>query len=229
MNANQYYERIKMIFEEHSNEQDARAMKAYMRNQFEFYGIRSPQRRALQKMIFSDIGKSTIDDLQTVVQHCWDNDYREMQYFAMDLMDKYLRKLDATFLSFLEKLILQKSWWDTVDWLAPNGIGQILLRQPELTESLTTRWIEADNIWLQRSAILFQLKYKDKTDVSLMRQHILFRADSKEFFVQKAAGWMLREHSKRNADWVIDFVNQNELAPLTKREALKWLERKGLL
>lgn len=221
MNPIVYYQDVVDVFESYQNAEEAASMKAYMRGQFDYYGIRTPTRKEFQKAIFADPWRPNVEELKEIVQLCWDNPHRELNYFAMDLIARYLRKLDADFLPFLESLILQDSWWETVDWLAPTGVGKILLRHTDLIKPLTTRWIQDDNIWLQRSAILFQLKYKDKIDADLLKSHILYRADSKEFFVQKAAGWMLRQYSRYNPDWVKDFINENELSNLTKREGMK--------
>jgi 3-methyladenine DNA glycosylase AlkD len=51
-------------------------------------------------------------------------------------------------------------------------------------------------------------------------------ADSKEFFIQKAIGWSLRQLGKHQAVVVFDIINNNELKPLSKREALKHLKNK---
>ena len=48
---------------------------------------------------------------------------------------------------------------------------------------------------------------------------------SDEFFINKAIGWALREYSKTDADAVRAFVAETDLAPLSRREALKWLAR----
>jgi 3-methyladenine DNA glycosylase AlkD len=128
-------------------------------------------------------------------------------------------------LPVLEELIGVRSWWDTVDFLAPKLAGPLLLRYPELIGTYPGRWIESDNIWYQRSAILFQLDYKQQTDAQRLFDYIRRRADSREFFVQKAAGWALRQYSKTAPDAVREFIAGNELPPLTVREGLKWVER----
>ncbi len=48
---------------------------------------------------------------------------------------------------------------------------------------------------------------------------------SEEFFIQKAIGWALREQLKIDPAVVQKFVDENELAPLSRREALKVLKR----
>ncbi len=227
MNPKLYTKQLVQFFEANSNTKNAVPMKRYMRDQFDFYGIKSPLRKELLRQFLNKNGKPTRNDLKQIVQALWDNDHREMQYVAMDIMEKVVKTLDESFLPFLEQLILQKSWWDTVDWIAPNGFGRIFQKYPKHIKPITGQWIQSDNIWLQRSSIIFQLKYREKTDHQLMFDYILYRADSKEFFVQKGSGWALRQYSKFNARAVVDFIQSNEvvLSNLTKKEGLKWLEK----
>lgn len=138
-----------------------------------------------------------------------------------DLLANRTKDLNANFLNTIEILIQQKSWWDTVDFLAPKIGGKLLLRFPEAILPHTQAWIESDNMWLQRSAILFQLDYKNKTDAELLFRYIRRRADSKEFFVQKAAGWALREYGKTNPGAVQQFIDATALPKLTVREGLR--------
>lgn len=226
MNPTTFYQKIQECFEVQQDQSQSGQMKAYMKNQFEFYGIKSPRRKELLKGF---IRKNDLPEgaaLQKSIELMWNDPYREMQYAAMDIMAKKIRTMDLSFLDFFEKLILQKSWWDTVDWLAPNGCGKLFQKYPAVKLSYTDRWNQSDNIWLQRSSILFQLKYRHETDVELLKKYILHRATSKEFFVQKAAGWALRQYGKYKPSVVIDFIenHKTKLAPLTMREGLKHLK-----
>ena len=227
MDPKSYVDELEKLFESNRNKSNAAQMKKYMRDQFEYYGIKSPLRKMLLSQFLKKNGKPLGDDLKQVVKLLWENDHREMQYVAMDITEKVVRKLDDSFLPFFEKLLLTKSWWDTVDWIAPNGFGRVFQKYPEQIRPITKRWIKSDNIWLQRSAIIFQLKYREKTDFKLMMDYILYRANSKEFFVQKGSGWALRQYSKFNANAVVEFIQNHEavLSNLTKKEGLKWLQR----
>ena len=167
--------------------------------------------------------KTIFSKIDQFVKLMWENPHRELQYAAMDLMGKRTRKMDDAFLPFFEELILNKSWWDTVDWLAPNGSGKLFTRYPDQILPYTQRWNLSDNIWLVRSSLLFQLKYREQTDFELLKQYILQVAESKEFFIQKGAGWALRQYAKYNPNSVATFVNthKSKLSNLTIREALK--------
>ena len=211
------------LFEQNRNAEFAKKMKQYMRNQYDFYGIKAPLRKQLLKEIEVQEGRLEGEELIAFVQAAWDNPHREFQHLAMDRMDKVKRKLDLTFLPYMEQWILQKSWWDTVDWLAVNGVGSILSRHPEVIPEYSSQWMASDNIWLQRTAILFQLKYREKTNMDLLFSNILQIADSKEFFLQKAAGWALREQSKRVPELIAAFIDSHDLKPLTVREGRKYL------
>ncbi|MBS1655677.1 MAG: DNA alkylation repair protein, partial [Bacteroidetes bacterium] len=121
--------------------------------------------------------------------------------------------------------ITHKSWWDSVDQMASDCTGPFFLMYPELTKEVTGKWNRSNNIWLQRSSILFQKAYRVKTDTALLTKYILYCKGSDEFFVRKAIGWALREYSKTDPGWVVKFCKQNKLHPLSHREALKRINR----
>ena len=76
-------------------------------------------------------------------------------------------------------------------------------------------------MWLNRSAIIFQLSYKLQTDFDLLKAECEKHKNSDLFFIQKAIGWALREYSRFNPEGVKFFVNSRNLKPLSQREALR--------
>lgn len=231
MDSQQITAELSTFLSAHQNPVDAPIMADYMRNQFDFFGLKKPARQKLCKSFWETRTRPTLEELPSLVQALWESPYRELQYHALDLMHQSIKKLSPSWLNLWEQLVVQKSWWDTVDYLAPRLIGAMLLKYPKHTIPYTQKWIESDNFWLQRVAIIFQLKYKDKTNQQILFDYILGRADSKEFFVQKASGWALREYSKTNAEAVIHFTTsyQDLLSPLTYREARKWMKKQDLI
>ncbi|TWI57983.1 DNA alkylation repair protein [Halalkalibacter nanhaiisediminis] len=220
-----YVKELMNVFTNHSNSENANWMKKYMRDQFEFLGIKTPERRALLKTFINECGLPEKNEFEEVIKTLWVQPEREYQSIALDLLDKLKKQLQAESIPFIEELVASKSWWDTIDVLAPKILGHILQLNPSLVPSYTEKWIASDNIWFQRTAILFQLKYKEKTNEQLLFDLILRRSDSTEFFVQKAIGWALREYSKTNPESVRNFIMNNELKPLSKREGLKQLQK----
>lgn len=209
---------------EFKNEDDAIAMSSYMRNKFKFLGIKSPKRKEIFKQIFENFKNNKEIDKEFVVKF-FNKDYREFQYIAIDYlikMKKYFLKDD---IFFIKDLIITKSWWDTVDLIASNLLGEICKKYPSLIDEQIVFWINDENMWLRRSSIIFQLRYKENTNLEILQKSIESNIDDDEFFIQKAIGWALREYSKTDYKWVLNFINNHNLSKLSKREAEKYIKR----
>ena len=209
------------MFENLRNEQLAEPMKAYMKHHFPFLGIKSPERKEILKTFFSEHEIPEKPELLEEVWEIYQLREREYQYAAIALLNKKIKLLNTNDLVFIEKLIVEKSWWDSVDSIAPTIVGHIVKKDRQSGDQIMLKWSDSDNMWLNRAAILHQLKYKAATNEKILIEIILKHTNSNEFFIQKAIGWVLREYAKTNAAFVQQFVTSHELKPLSKREALK--------
>lgn len=200
---------------------DAMAMKAYMKNKFEFLGVKTPARRKLAKVFFKQHTDSVID--WNFINEAWNNPYRELQYVALDYLEIRKKLLAPSDLPRLKKLAQTKSWWDTVDFL-DRLVGSIITRFPE-TKATILSWSCDEDIWLRRLAIDHQLLKKEETDTELLEKILVNNLGQTEFFINKAIGWALRDYSKTNPDWVRDFIerHQAEMATLSIREGSKYI------
>ena len=167
------------------------------------------------------------NDLKKLITYLWNLKHRDYQYFAQELIYSNHKKFKVDDINLFEYMIIHKSWWDTIDFLAPKILGKYFNLFPEEIEKNIQRWILSNNIWLQRSSLLFQLKYKEDLNTQLLKKTINSLSNSNEFFVNKAIGWMLREYSKTNKTWVLDFINRTKLSRLSSREALKYIKNKN--
>ena len=225
----QCFEELKKRFESHANPENAMPMAAYMKNKFKFLGLKSPLRKDLQKGFMKEAGNLEAKDFKKLVRLLWNQPFREYQYTVAELLDKYKKRLNKDYIAEFEWLITNKSWWDSVDGIAPRSLGYYFILYPEMIPEYIPKWIRQDNFWLQRAAILFQLKYKEKTNVDLLFQIVNELKNSNEFFIRKAIGWALREYSKTNPKEVAIFVAANKLSNLSHREALKVINLKSNL
>lgn len=206
---------------QHANPKIGLEQKAYMRNQYEFYGIKATERREIQKPFFIKEFLPEKEELDNIVKSLWEKPQRDYQYFSQELAFKYVKQLAKKDIELFEYMVTHKSWWDTVDFIAANLMGEYFKKFPEQRAAYVTKWIESNNIWLQRSALLFQLKYKENLDTVLLGSVINSLLESKEFFINKAIGWILREYSKTNPKWVKEFASKTALSNLSKKEALR--------
>ena len=199
----------------------AAGQAAYMKHRFQFFGVKSPTRREFQKPYFEKSNLPTKEDAFQIVRDLWMEPQRELHYFAQEFAYKYKRQFELNDIVFFEWMAKNNSWWDTIDFIAPKLMAEYFLKFPGERKKWVDKWLDSENFWLQRCAILFQLKYKENTDLELLSYVINRLSHSKEFFIRKAIGWILREYARTDADWVRDFVANHELSSLSKREALK--------
>ena len=209
-------------FNKHSMPSIARSQKAYMRNQFEFLGLTANKRREIQKKFFQNL---EINDLNKFIYKLWNLNERDYQYLAQELLYSNHKNLKTEDIKLIEYMIINKPWWDTIDFLSPKILGEYFKLYPKEIEKNIQKWVLSNNIWLKRSAILFQLKYKETLNTDLLYRIIVPLSNSKEFFINKAIGWILREYGKTNKEWVINFVKKNKLSNLSNREALKHINK----
>ena len=212
---------LKIEFEKNINAKVASEQKAYMRNQFEFYGLKAVERREIQKPFFIKEYLPEKSKIDKIIKILWKKPQRDYQHFAQELAFKYVKQLEKKDIKLFEYMVTHKSWWDTVDFVANKLMGEYFKTYPEQKDKYVKKWLKSNNIWLQRSALLFQLKYKKDLDTQLLSSTINSLLGSKEFFINKAIGWVLREFSRTSPEWVIDFVNKTELSTLSKKEAVR--------
>lgn len=216
------YQDIKNLFDSHEDKENAVSMANYMKNQFDFYGIAAPERKALYKEFLRSEKKSKKIDW-AFLDCCYADNHREFQYLVYDYLFALKQYLIFDDIPKIKKYILSKSWWDTIDFLC-KVIGDIGLRDIKV-KALMLEWSLDDNIWIKRTSIEHQLAYKDKTDTGLLAQIIINSMGTDEFFVNKAIGWALREYSKTDLTWVKEFIDShmNEMSNLSIKEAIKYI------
>lgn len=216
------YQEIREAFEFLRDEDNARLMASYMRDQFEFYGIHTPERRAVYKSVVSrDKKAGTVD--WDFLEQCWEDPHREFQYVVTDYLAAMQKHLTYGDVAAIERYVRTKQWWDTIDGL-DRIIGNIAFTDRRI-DALMLEWSVDDDFWVRRVAIDHQLCRRGRTDDKLLEKIIVNNLGSKEFFINKAIGWSLRDYSKTNPAWVRDFIGKYRarMAPLSIREAGKYL------
>lgn len=204
------------------DEECAAKMSAYMRDKFEFYGIPASIRKSVYKKIIYDAKKAGRIDWD-LLDKCWANSYREFQYFVLDYLSVMQKLLTYDDVEHLEKYVRSRQWWDSIDGL-DRIIGNIAFVDRRI-DDLMLDWSTDGDFWVRRIAIDHQLLRKEKTNTDLLERILLNNFGSREFFINKAIGWSLRDYSKTNPVWVRNFIDKyrNEMSPLSIREASKYI------
>jgi 3-methyladenine DNA glycosylase AlkD len=199
-------------------------MEAYMKNHFSFLGVMSGPRKEIFKKHKAQLLSIKPAASHDFVYECWANQYREVQYIAIDyLLANYKKIAQPTDGPFFTFILSNQTWWDSLDLIASHSVGHFAAKFPKEFQVLAKEWEESEHFWLHRTLLIHQLKYKQKTNLDLLQYYIRTFKPNKEFFIQKAIGWTLREVSKWNPSWVKLVVLEENLQGLAKREALKYV------
>ncbi|WP_405655394.1 DNA alkylation repair protein [Streptomyces sp. RK9] len=220
--ADTVVERLVARYAEAADPVRAAEMRAYMKDIAPFLGLSSPVRRALHRDVLAGTPRPDEADCAAIALCCWELPEREYQYFAVDYLRRHVRRCSSGFLPVARHLVTTRPWWDTVDALAAHVVGGLVAADPALRADMDA-WIEDEDLWAARTALLHQLRHKDATDTARLFAYCERRAGHPDFFIRKAIGWCLREYAKTDPDAVRDFVarHREALAPLSVREALK--------
>ena len=216
-----WYQGIFEHLEKMQDNEQGTKMSAYMQDRFPFLGVPKPILKQHIKPYLQKSRKLEFD--WEFVRLCWEKPYREAQYIAVEYILLHENQFLDTDIDKIQALIIEKSWWDTVDSL-DSVAGTIVWKYPYLKEKMR-QWSISENIWLRRASIDFQQKYKEKTDTALFEELICNNLGTSEFFINKAIGWSLRDYSKVNPEWVRSFLGKHKdaLSTLSKKEASKYL------
>jgi 3-methyladenine DNA glycosylase AlkD len=202
------------------------------------YGIQKPQRAVIEKKLYplfeDDETKNTNMDQtlnQTCIQALWKLPHREGKYLAIDMAMHYKECIGLETFDLYEDMIREDyMWWDLLDPIAINLVGGVAHKHwNEDMKHRLRRWIQDDNLWIRRTALLAQLKFQQDVDHKLLFDFCRQRMHEKEFFIRKAVGWVLRDYSRFNPDAVIDFLTQEKanLNGLSYREGSKRLVKQA--
>lgn len=205
----------------------APAMAAYMKTTQPFFGVPTPMRTAMLKQMGDRFAPPDQKSYARRVMTLWKLPHREEQYCAISFARRYEEFITPASLSLYERMVREGAWWDFVDEIAVNLVGAVYGNFRAQTRPTIERWIDDEDMWIRRTALLSHLKHKRDTDAAQLFGHCLKRAHEPEFFIRKAIGWALREYSKTDPRAVQAFLTKNRkrLSNLSYAEASKHLAR----
>ena len=201
------------------------AMENYLKNKFPFLGVMSGPRKEVMRAWKASLPSTlTRNETWDIIRELWQKEEREYHQLALDWMLTWnIKSYEKTDIDHIYFILSNQSWWDTIDGIAVHIVGKYAKKFPEEMPTIINEWIAHPSFWLNRTCLVYQMKFKDQTDLGLQQGYIHTLKWNKEFFIQKAIGWSLREVSKSNPEWVRAVVEQEELKGLAYREAMKYV------
>lgn len=204
----------------------AEPMRAYMKSEMPYRGVRAPELKALLRIAVDAHPLTGCEQWGSAVMALWrEAEFREERYAAIALTGLRRHRPCQTMetLPMYREMITTGAWWDLVDELATNRIGDLLRAFPEPMKVEMREWSRSPDRWLRRTSILCQVRFKAATDLDLLYDCIEPNLPDRDFFIRKAIGWALRQHAWTDPNEVVRYVGEHEsrLSGLSRREALK--------
>ena len=207
------------------NPERAAAMRAYVRDQFEYLGVGTTERRAAVTPLIRAFKPVDAEELRSAAEGLWAMREREFLYCAAEMLARYQAVLGLDDLQWLLSLAQQKSWWDSVDSLVKT-VGNIVRRSGARGMRAMDAAVRHKNFWVRRIAMLHQLGWRAECDTERLLRYAELLAMEKEFFIRKAIGWALRDYAWHDWSVVEKFLSTSgvQFSGLTVREARKNFE-----
>ncbi len=200
-------------------------MQAYLKTDQPFLGVMAEGRVDAIRQVDARFPAADVRENEKQVAALWREPEREMKYVAVGLARRRRKLIGAASLALYERLVREGAWWDLVDEIAIHLVGVAGLAEPGAVGAAMDAWIADQDMWIRRTAILFQNRHRSRTDEERLFRYCRACAHEKEFFIRKAIGWALRDYAKTNPVAVRAFVEEHRkrLSGLSIREATKHL------
>lgn len=204
-------------------------MAAYMKTDQPFHGVQKPARVPVFREMLQQFKATSFTAYKKHVLELWRLPHREEQYAAIHYATKHKNFITSKALPLFERMIRDGQWWDLVDPVAIDLVGAVFRNERKELQPTIDAWVEDQNLWVRRTALICQIKHKAETDERRLFRYCTLRGGETEFFIRKAIGWALREYSYVAPDAVAEYLekNRDDLSGLSYREGAKQLRREG--
>jgi 3-methyladenine DNA glycosylase AlkD len=208
--------------------------KRYLKSDLEFIGVTVPDlRRAVRAAVKGHCAANgqpgTRLDREVALAWAlalWREPVHERRAAAVEILQLAVTALTADDMATLERLIRESRTWAYVDALAGNIAGTVALRDSSSWDHIDA-WATDGDFWVRRSALLALLPgiRAGRPDLQRFVRYSGPMLAEKEFFIRKAIGWVLREISRREPQWVATWTEAQlpGLSGVTFREAVRRL------
>ena len=195
--------------------------KRYQKSHWDHWGVRCRSMDVTIKQALGDLSQEQALDL---CRRLWREPVWDLRIVAGRILARKSIEPDAKVWGFVTERLIDLDGWAVADNLATVA-SRCLIEDPGRLD-VVEAWIENPHLWTRRAALVFTLPWaKEKRDPERMLGWAARLADDREWFIQKAIGWQLRELSKRDPKRVRRFLTEHgkRLTGVAKREATKYL------
>lgn len=195
--------------------------KRYQKSWWTHWGVPLPKMDVAIRSTLEDL---PIEALVPLSERLWAEPVWDLKIVAARILARPSVPVSGASWAFVLERLPQLDGWAVADNLAAVG-SRCLLADPHRLDEVDT-WVDSPHLWTRRAALVFTLPWtRNDRDPERMLGWAVRLADDREWFIQKAIGWWLRELSKRDPARVRRFLAEHgsTLKAFARREASKYL------
>jgi len=202
-----------------SSHERAEQEKRYQKSRWDHWGVSLPK---MDVAIRETLGNLSQEQALELSRRLWREPVWDLKIVAGRILGRKGIAPDAKVWTFVTERMADLDGWAVADNLA-SAASRCLLEDSCRLDAVET-WIESPHLWTRRAALVFTLPWaKEKRDPERMLGWAALLAEDREWFIQKAVGWWLRELSSRDPERVRRFLTEHPLMGVARREATKYL------
>ncbi len=214
----------------HAQADPARAaeMRAYHKVDRIYLGLSNPQ---IDALVAEWRAVCSVEERVALAGALWASDIHEAMIAAAKLLTQARLRPDAAAWALIADWAEGFLGWAVADTAAAAGSRRLVADPSRLDQ--VEGWTQHPNMFTRRAALVMtlpwaRLNHPKEADLAI-RERVLgwaaLYADDRDWFIQKAVGWWLRDLSKHDADrtraWIAD--HGDRLKPFARKEALRLL------
>jgi len=241
---NKFIEQYQQFLKQNTDSEKAKKEKAYLYSNLEHYGASLWERRKFVNEYMKEIKSWDKKTALRMARKFWAMPSFEERAMGLTILNIHADELDISDMQLIEKMMRESKGWAFLDSLIIPIMPKIIEKEKKAYKYLK-KWINDDDFWVRRSALLAQLLFFRKGDggdkklffdmaESQMDENWideLYKGEMKKrakFFIRKAIGWTLREMSGKDPRIVVKFTKKNKqkMSGLSYREATRKLPEK---
>ncbi|MBD3786055.1 MAG: DNA alkylation repair protein [Sphingomonadales bacterium] len=176
--------------------------------------------------------QASLEERVALADALWHSDIHEAKVAAAKLLTQARIRPDAAVWETIAAWAPGFDAWAVADHACSAG-GRRLVADPSRLDQVEG-WLDNSNIWTRRAALVITLPFTKSNipteEERAIRERVLGwstrLAPERDWFIQKAIGWWLRELSKHDPDRVRAWLESHgaELKPFARKEAAKYLK-----
>ncbi len=220
-NLDATYRRLTDALRAHGTPARADTEKRYQKSSWTHWGVPLPKMDVAIRSTLEDL---PIEALVPLSERLWAEPVWDLKIVAARILARPSVPVSGASWAFVLERLPQLDGWAVADNLAAVG-SRCLLADPHRLDEVDT-WVDSPHLWTRRAALVFTLPWtRNDRDPERMLGWAVRLAGDREWFIQKAIGWWLRELSKRDPARVRRFLAEHgsTLKAFARREASKYL------